>query len=212
MNTIKKSITCFCENTFEAVIPQSVDLSQETHVVSQVLSGDFMSVSCPLCGKRLTPEYPCAFLGLKEGRDLYFIPEMDRAAYTRGKLPYDIGKPWRVAIGYAELAEKIRMITQGLDDRVVEIMKFLLLSRSTETPSVPGSAQEGDGEIEVEFSGQSGDALEFHIKGLRKGEVAVARLKRDLYAKIEADVEKRVKEEPYKEFCVPPYVSLRQLS
>lgn len=211
MNMVKKSITCFCENTFEAEIPQSVDLSAEPHVVSQVLSGDFMSVSCPLCGKRLTPEYPCALLGLSDGRDLYFIPELDRTAYSRRKLPYDIGKPWRVAIGYRELVEKVRVITQGLDDRIVEIMKFFLLTRSTETPSVPGSGMQGDGEIEVEYSGQSGDTLEFHISGLRKGEIAVARLGRDLYTKIGADIEKRVKEEPFKDFCTPPYVSLRQM-
>ncbi len=207
----KRSITCFCENTFEADIPESVDLSADPHLVSQILSGDFMAVSCPLCGKRLTPEYPCAFYGVKEGRDLYFIPEMDRAAYSRGKLPYDIGKPWRVVIGYAELVEKVRVFTQGLDDRIIEVMKFFLLSRSTETPAVAGPPPQADGEITVEYSGQSGDKLEFHLSGLRRDEVAVARLGRDLYSKIEADIEKRVKDDPFKDFCTPPYVSITQV-
>jgi hypothetical protein len=212
MNMAKKSITCFCENTFEAEIPDSVDLAAEPHVVQLVLRGDFMSFSCPLCGKRLTPEFPCALLGLQGDRDIFFIPELDRTAYSRGRLPYDIGKPWRVAIGYPELAEKLRIVTQGLDDRAVEIMKYYLLSRSTETPATQSDAAEPAGEINVEYIGQDGDRLEFHLGGLRKGEIAVARLGRDMYRKIEVDLEKRVGEEPFKDFCTPPYVSIKRIA
>ena len=46
--------------------------------------------------------------------------------------------------------------------------------------------------------------------GLKDGEVGIARLGEDFYARIAADVESRVREEPFNEFCQPPWVSLRK--
>jgi hypothetical protein len=212
MNTTKRTISCFCENTFEAEIPDSVDLAAEPGVVAQVLSGDFMSVACPLCGKRLTLEFPCLFSGAEADRDIYFVPELDRVSYLRGKLSYDIGKPWRVVIGFAELAEKLRIVSEALDDRVIEIMKYYLLTRSS-AGSADAEAEPGerDREVTILYSGEENGKLVFHMSGLRKGEVAVARLGRDIYSKISADLNNRIGEEPFTDFCVPPYVSLRRV-
>ena len=207
----KRTITCFCESRFDTEIPDAVDLAAEPGVGEQVQRGDFMTVSCPACGKRLSFEFPCRFSGIHGGGDMYFIPELDRVAYLRGRLAYDTGKPWRVAIGFPELAEKLRIAGKGLDDRVIEIMKYYLLTRSSEQEGM-ASTEDGEGEVTVLFAGEEHGKMVFHLAGLRKGEIAVAKLGRDLYSKIEADLEKRIAEDPFKDFCGGPYVSVRRLS
>jgi hypothetical protein len=211
MNMSKRSIACFCENVFETDIPDAVDLSAEPSIVEEVLRGEFMTVSCPLCGKRLSPEFPCLFAGASERGDIFFVPELDRVSFLRGKLSYDPGKPWRVAIGFPELAEKLRVIGRGLDDRVIEIMKYYLLTRSADQQGM-ASTEDGEGDVTALFAGEEHGNMLFHISGLRKGEIAVAKLGRDLYSKIEADIETRVTEEPFKEICGGPYVSVRLIA
>jgi hypothetical protein len=208
MTMAKRTITCFCENTFEADVPETVDLSSEPHVIEEVLRGDFMTVKCPLCGKRLAPEFPCLFLGARGERDIFFVPELDRVAYLRGKLPYDSGRPWRIVIGFSELVEKLRVVKLDLDDRVLEIMKYYLLTRSD---GVSTAGKKRSGEVTAMYGGDDGDRMVFHLNGIREGEIAIARLPRDIYSKIKADVEKRMKEEPFSEFCSPPYVSVRRI-
>jgi hypothetical protein len=207
----KRSITCFCEHVFESEIPDAVDLIAQPSILDDVVRGDFMTVSCPLCGKRLSPEFPCRFSGVSGDRDVFFIPELDRVSYLRGKLSYDPGKPWRIAIGFTELAEKLNLISRGLDDRVIETMKYYLLTRSSDREGM-ASAEDGEGDVTVIFAGEEHGKLLFHISGLRKGEIAVAKLGRDLYSKIEADIEKRASEDPFKEFCSGPYVSVRRIA
>ncbi len=207
----KRSITCFCEHAFEAEIPDAVDLTKEPAVADQVLRGEFMTVPCPQCGKKLSPEFPCLFSGLAGDRSVFFIPELDRVSYLRGKLPYGTGNPWRIAVGFAELAEKFRLVSLGMDDRVTEIMKYYLLTRSSGNEGM-ASTEDGEGDVTVLFAGEEQGRLVFHISGLRKGEIAVARLGRDLFAKIESDIEKRVAEDPFREFCSGPYVSVRRIS
>jgi hypothetical protein len=200
-----RHIACFCENSFDAEIPESADLADDPGVQELILSGDFMAVSCPSCGKRLTPEFPFRLTGVMKVGELFLIPEADRAAFTRGRLDYDVGKPGRIVVGFPELAEKVLIFARGLDDRVIEIMKYYLLTGST-----GGGDQEQDKDVSLTYRGIEGDKHLFHIRGLKAGEVGVARLAEQFYQKISSDVESRVREEPFRDFCEPPWVSLRR--
>jgi hypothetical protein len=209
---VKRNIACFCDKAFEEEIPESVDLAAEPNVEAMILQGEFMVYACPACGKRLAPEYPCLVSGVKGGTEIFFLPENDRTAYMRGRLEYRIGNPARIAIGFPELVEKVRIFGKGLDDRVVEIMKYYLLTGSAREPDV--EAAEGareNADIILRYAGEDGGSHMFHIEGLKQGEIGVARLAREIYRKIESDIERRVKEEPFRQFCEPPHVSLRRL-
>jgi hypothetical protein len=211
-NTTKRRIACFCEKVFEADLPTVIDVAARPEAADEVLRGEFMAVTCPACGKRLTPEFPCRFTGVSAGPlgviDIEFVPEADRVAYLSGRLGRDLGTPDRVAIGVAELAEKLAIFRAGLDDRAVEMLKFLLVTR----PGRDGAPSAAAGrETIVTFRGVEGGKLLFHIAGLREGEVAVARLERTLYDRLIADLANRLAEEPYRDFCEPPYVSLRRV-
>jgi CpXC protein len=207
MTTTPRHIACFCETTFDAELPASADMSGDPEIEQLILDGSFMSVTCPGCGRRLTPEYPFRLTGVKGLGEIFLVPEADRGGYLRGKLEYDPGAPARIVVGFPELAEKALIASLGLDDRVIEMMKYYLLT---------GSASEESGEQERDFGilyrGKDAGRHVFNIVGMKAGEIGVTRLAEGLYARIAADVEKRVQEEPFVDFCVPPWVSLRRVT
>jgi len=216
MTTTSKRIACFCEATFDADVPSAADLASEPGVEELISSGNFGALTCPACSRRLTPEFPFRLAGVKGFGEVFMIPEADRVAYERGVLDYPLGTPGRVAVGFPELAEKVLIAGLDLDDRVIEIMKYYLLTGSrgsTGTEGGEGSEDEGpDPDVTIRYRGREGGRHLFHIVGMKENEVGVARLADELYRKIAAGVEGRVAEEPFADFCVPPWVSLRRLT
>ena len=206
MTTVKRRIACFCESTFEADVPEAADLGADAEVRAAILAGDFMSVTCPACGKVLTPEFPFRLGGVPVFGELVLVPEADRGALARGRLPA-LETRGRVAVGFAELAEKLLIADAGLDDRVIEIMKHYLL-----TGSASNAETGGQPDVSLLYKGREGEKHVFHIVGMREGEVGVARLGQQLYARIAKDLDARMAEEPFSEFCSPPWVSLKRVS
>jgi len=207
MTTTPRHIACFCETTFDAELPASGDVLGDPEIEQLILDGSFMSVTCPGCGRKLSPEYPFRLTGARGFAEIFLVPEADRGAYLRGKLEYDSGSPARIVVGFPELVEKVLIASLGLDDRVIEMMKYYLLT---------GSASEGAGAQELDvgilYRGKETGRHVFNIVGMKAGEIGVARLAEELYARIAADVEKRVQEDPFLDFCVPPWVSLRRIT
>ncbi len=207
MTTEKRRIACFCESTFEADIPTAADLAADPDVERAILAGEFMTVTCPTCGKRLTPEFLFRLSGVPGFGELVLVPEADRVAFARGKLR-DAGRTTgRVAVGFAEMAEKLLIARAGLDDRVIEIMKYYLLTGG----GAQAEALAGKEDVTVRYRGFIDGRHLFHIVGMRKDEVGVARLGREIYERISSDVATRVAEEPFRDFCSPPWVSLRRV-
>jgi len=207
MTTTPRRIACFCETTFEAELPTAADMAADPEIGELILDGNFMAAACPGCGRRLTPEFPFRLTGVKGFGEIFMLPEADRVAYDRGTLGYSTGSPGRVVVGFPELAEKVLVSGLGLDDRVIEIMKYYLL---TGTGGGEGAALEKD--IGIIYRGREGGRHVFHIVGMKENEVGVARLAEELYVKIASDVETRVREDPFQDFCVPPWVSLRRIT
>jgi hypothetical protein len=207
MTTAPRHIACFCETTFDADLPTAADMAGDPEIEQLILDGTFMSVTCPGCGKQLTPEYPFRLTGVSGFGELFLVPETDRGAYDRGKLEYDTGSPGRIVVGFPELREKVLVASLGLDDRVIEIMKYYLLTGSA---SAANGEQEKD--VGIVYRGRESGRHVFNIMGMKEGEIGVARLAEDLYARIASDVETRVTEDPFHDFCVPPWVSLRRIT
>jgi len=204
MHFISRRIACFCDNVFDADVPDSADLQTEPEVEKLIASGDFMAVTCPRCGKQLTPEFPFR-LSLAGGRgEMVLVPEKDRSGLARGRLDYELGSPSRVVVGFPEMAEKLHILAAGLDDRVIEIMKYYLLTGAA-------GEEDQDRDVTLRYKGEHEGRHVFHVIGLKEGEIGVARLSPEIYRKIAADVETRVKEEPFKDFCSPPWVSVLRL-
>ena len=201
---MKRRIVCFCEHGFDAEVPDFVDLGMQPEVEQAIIDGEFLSIRCPNCGKVLKPEFPVMIEDPQAENTIFFIPELDRSAYFRGSLAYSLREANRVAIGYEELVEKFLLKRYNLDDRVVEIVKYYLLSKIME--------DEGeDKELRILFSKQEGDTVLFNVLGLKKDEVGILKVPAATLAKIDSQLEEKKHQEPFSEVLKAPYVSINNL-
>lgn len=143
----------------------------------------------------------------------------------------DTGKadlPVETVIGYPELLDRIAVLRDGLDSTAVEAIKYFLLLKAEDsrledppdagprenTPSPPEK-----GELRAWYrrkgpsmdSGGTGEILEFHLEGLREGELAVSRIPRSLYEKTLEESRGGKKNDPYRGLCVGTYISARNM-
>ncbi len=171
---MKRRIVCFCEHSFDADIPLSIDLGKEPEVEQAIISGEFLNIRCPNCGKVLKPEFPVFIDDPQAENSIFFVPELDRGMYFRGALSYSLREANRVAIGYEELVEKFLIKRHNLDDRVVEIVKYFLLSKIMEDYSgdkIRGNTVENDdGTMSVEFKTRDG---KWKSKGIFDGQLLI---------------------------------------
>ena len=194
-----RELTCMCENRFSVDLPLDVDLAADPRSEEDILTGCFMSARCPSCGSMVRPELPFRVRDARRGLDIYHVPSLERARYLAGMLegvPKDVG---RVVIGFPELQEKLTIANAGLDDRVVEIVKFHLMRRAEQDP-LPG-------ELAIRFVAREGGALVFEVHGLRKGEVGRVHVPQENAERVAEELPKNMKREPYRSFVQGPYVS-----
>jgi len=200
-----RKIVCSCERSFESEMPDEADLDAEGGLEDRILSGDFLAVTCPACGSLLKPEFPCRLRSAGRKIDILLVPELERIAFLRGRFPMPKDPPSRIAIGFPELVEKLRILREGLDDRAVEAVKYHLLAR------IPENLDSGD-EPDILFHGVEDGRIVFYMTGLKEGEVGVSRVGLEAYRKLADRMEDAVAEEPYVSFCRPPYVSIKRIT
>jgi len=158
-----RTIVCSCDASFDAELPDAVDLDAQPEHKQAILAGTFMAA----------------------------------AEVAAGALATDF------VVGYPELADRVAVLEAGLDPAAVEILKYYLLLKAAEAdPNAEASAW---------FNGLAADSLEFHVHGLRPGEVAVSRIPRSLYERTLAESKVRPGEEPFRSIRNGNYVSVQNL-
>ena len=197
-------LECYCGETVKADLKDEFDLDKDPGVVDTILAGTFMTVTCSACGKTLKPELPIRVRQESVGLDVFLVPELDRMSFLTDRLEYEVGDASRVAIGYPELVEKVRISRAGLDDRIVEILKYYLLSRALE--SNPGT----NPRIFYRENADE-DALVFQVEGLDEDRIGLTRVPQQIYIKTQDRLEKISTEDPFDEILEPPYVSVNTL-
>lgn len=197
----KRKISCFCENEWEVEVPESVDLDEEPGREGEILEGTFLSYRCDRCGKVLKPEFPMRVVSANRGLELFLLPELERGPFSLGKADYKLDDTvrGRVVIGYPELVEKIKIARDGLDDRVIEIMKFYLLEKA-----------EADESVRAYYYAKPADSIELHIYGMREDEVGVSKVPLRVYEQISGELEQKTNEEFFAPILEPPYVSIQK--
>ncbi len=193
-----KQIPCMCETVVEAEFPEEYDMGNDPSVEPSIFEGTFMSVKCPDCGKILKPEFPVRIFDKSRGIDLFMVPELERTAYLRNKITYPQAN--RVVIGYPELVEKLLLYKEQLDDRIVESIKYLLLTKA-----------ESEEDILIYFHARENADLIFHIHGLKADEVGVSKIPHSLYEKVLKEMDSKKNEYPFNKIITPPYVSVNKL-
>jgi hypothetical protein len=197
---MKQKISCPCDNAFAVEVPGEIDLDQKPEYIDEILDGSFMNFICPSCGKKHKPEFPLILLWPSRNLKIEALPELDRGEYYRRKkdLPGT-----ETVIGYPEMADRVAVIRDGLEPAAVEALKYYLLLKAEETYP--------DEEISIWYQNKGPETIEFHLHGIRDGEVAVSQIPMQLYEKTLADFKKHPKGEVYSALRFRSYLSIQNM-
>jgi hypothetical protein len=197
---MKHNIGCPCGKTFSAETEDEIDLDKKSETINAICDGSFMNYTCPVCGKLHKPEYPVMLLWPSKKLKIEFLPELDRGAFYRRKKDPPAAE---TIIGFPELADRIAVYRDGLEPAAVEAMKYYLLVKAEE--NYP------DAEINIWYQGKGPDGIEFHIYGIKAGEMAVSRIPPALYDKTLGDYKKHPKSEVFASLRVRSYLSVQNM-
>ncbi|MDR1430422.1 MAG: CpXC domain-containing protein [Spirochaetaceae bacterium] len=197
---MKRKIACICETAFDIDVPESVDLDETPDALNEVMDGTFLSYTCPGCGKIHKPEFPVTIVWPSKSLILEVLPETERGAYYRRKKD---GPGSSAVISFPEMAERLAVIRDGLEPVVIEALKYYMLSKAQQ--NYP------DREISMWYQKKEGDLLEFHLHGIREGEVAVSRIPWALYEKNFQDYKKNPRSELFSSLRIRSYISVQNL-
>ncbi len=198
---MKRETLCYCGNTVTHDFPEKIDLSQSRDAIEAILDGSFLQISCDKCGEILKPDFPILLEQVPSPLgplSMDYFPEPDRIRFLSGKLS---SLSDRVVIGYPELREKILIFKSLLDDRVVEILKFLLWEKAETTEPLTIFMEECTDE-----------QLSFYIYGLKEKEVGLTSLPMDIYQKVLDTLQDRMQHEEYAKITEAPYISINKIS
>jgi len=193
-----KTIVCNCGEEFKTDIPESFDAAEHPDLLEQLETGSFLSVPCPACGTIVKPELPVRIIDKSLGMDILFRPDGERDTFLTGRL--DLPEAERVVFGYLELAEKVLIYKENLDDRAIEVIKYFYFKKA-------GSEQD----LTIYLDSTDEKNLRFHIHGLRKDEIGIANIKRQFYSDTLRDLNDIVEGEEIQEIITPPFVSIKKV-
>jgi hypothetical protein len=198
-------LTCMCEHKFKADFPKVVDAEKNPDAIKKILTGDFLTAVCPACGKMLKLEFPFQINNIKKDLKIEFVPEADRAETIKKiRKQKKASQNERIVIGYPELIEKLTIFNLDLDDRVLEYIKYHLLSHVLDhSPS--------DKDILIYFAEKKKNNLLFHIKGLKDDDIGISKIPCASYNQTIKSIDSKIKQEPFCDFLKPPYISLNKI-
>lgn len=137
---IKNDVACpECGNIQEFVAWESINPDLDPDLKDKILTGELFTFKCEKCGKMSPITYPCLYNDMFSKTMIYLTQEEDAASKMNEILfemqeAYEIqkrqGYEYRIVKTVNELAEKIMIKDMGLDDRVVEIVKALIMIKS----------------------------------------------------------------------------------
>lgn len=105
----------------------------------KILTGELFTFTCEKCGKKFPITYPCLYHDMDKHLFVYLTTDMDSVEEMNKILldspeTFEIqsrqGYIYRAVATVNEMAEKIMIHDMKLDDRVIEIIKMLILFKS----------------------------------------------------------------------------------
>jgi hypothetical protein len=197
---MKKNISCPCGNNLSIDFEEKIDLDQSPENIEKILTGTFMSYDCSSCRKKHKPEYRIMIVWKSKKLELEVLPEIERGEFYRRKKE---NMSFETIIGFPEMSDRIAVIKDDLEPLIIESLKSFLLAKAEE--NYP------DKEINAWYHGKNSGGIEFHLDGIKQGEVAVMRIPHEIYEKTSLDYQKNPKKEAYTSLRVRSYLSVQNL-
>lgn len=134
------TVRCSCGETFTAYLADAVNVQRRPATRDEILAGTFHRTRCRACGRETTIEKEFSYVDFARG-SLYRVKprqERDRWQADSAALETDADKvpdalaprakrTLRVIYGLSELREKLLVENARLDDRMLEVLKALVL-------------------------------------------------------------------------------------
>lgn len=126
-----------CGKDYPVPIHQSVNVQRNPELREALLKGDFFKTVCPDCGFEGDLDYPVTYSDMEHRFIIQYCPtqeNLEEAKFAmRGQIealgetfPID-GFKFRIVTSPNKLREKVMIFEDGLDDRVVEMLKALVM-------------------------------------------------------------------------------------
>ncbi|MCL2180269.1 MAG: CpXC domain-containing protein [Treponema sp.] len=197
---IKENIKCFCGYNLLIEYDEEIDIDKEPDVLDKIFSGTFMCYTCPSCAKIHKPEYRVMFLWKSKNYKLQVIPELERGQFYINKKD---NPQHETVISFREMSDRLAVLKDGLEPVAVETIKSFILAKAEE--NYP------DNDINAWYHNYGPSGIEFHLEGLRQGEIAVMRIPCDLYDRTLSEYLKHPKKNIYVSLRVRSYLSVQNL-
>ncbi len=142
-------ITCpKCGEESDFVIWESINTMINPEVKAKVLSGEIFRFKCPKCGEVINMNYECLYHQMEDKLMIQLVDSdksVENAVKVFDNFVNNVKIPelqsamsdytFRIVRNNDQLREKIYIFNQGLDDRVIEIIKELIVNEVRKTLS-----------------------------------------------------------------------------
>jgi hypothetical protein len=197
-----RKITCHCDQVFNADIPELVNLDNNPEVIARIQDGSFLACVCPSCNAELHTDLKTRFEWPSRKTNLVLIPEIERLSCLSGNLEAE--NDAQVVIGFAELSDRITVLSEFFDPVIIETIKYHLALKARETA--------GDLKLVILFDNkQDNGDLVFHIHGLKSDEMAVTKVPGKIYKTIQQDFLAHPETEPYASLRNGSWISVQNI-
>jgi len=187
----KQTIKCpKCGQMSELTIWESITVSDSHDLKEDLLKGNINVFRCSSCGQTALFPSPILYQDEKQKLLISFAPENDIAEKTRlfeevkasskrsGELDKFLDYNLRFVTSYNELLEKILIFDNGFHDKVIEIIKLLILSQDSDK-MIQRSCM---------FGKLDGNEIEFLVQDKKENQIYTSRVPLDTYKTIETQL------------------------
>lgn len=139
-NAYSTTLTCpHCHQAFDATVDRTIDAETDSDLLRLILEGTYGQTTCPHCLTKLYADTPLTVTDREHGTTLEFTATTDPIVVQRTAehlmatiAERSANQQYRLVMHFDDLREKLIMLKSGLDDRVVEVMKFAAAKKRRE--------------------------------------------------------------------------------
>ncbi len=139
-NAYSTTLTCpHCHQAFDATVDRTIDAETDSDLLRLILEGTYGQTTCPHCLTKLYADTPLTVSDREHGTTLEFTATTDPIVVQRTAehlmatiAERSANQQYRLVMHFDDLREKLIMLKSGLDDRVVEVMKFAAAKKRRE--------------------------------------------------------------------------------
>jgi len=177
-------------------VEQTSVIHNNTPQLKQLLEGSLNKFSCTKCHTQFYLETPLFFRDDKQRYYIYFIPLQDKTKWSEAQITMNkvikqafandtnkIPPDCRLTIDRKQFIEKIAIHNNGLDDRIVEYIKYQLYNNKNEKKAIDNMRYE----LLYDFSAQDSEILPFVVFDREMGKpISSAHIPFDTYKELDA--------------------------